>query len=195
MNGTMAAVEIMDAFNSNVGTVTAVGSILVALFTFLGAYMNSRALARKKARLKLVNMRLNQFYGPLYVASEATMIAYRGLLTKLGKPAVFEAGKEPTQDELEEWFLWMRTVFMPLNETLQELIIGNAHLIIEENMPDCLVEFVTHVVGYKAIMAKWEKGDFSERASLIRFPKGFDQYAIQSYSHLKQEQAKLLRSF
>ncbi len=179
----------------DIGTITAIGSILVALSTFLGAYLGSRNLERKKARLDLVNMRLNQFYGPLYVASEATRIAYRGLLMKLGKESIFEPGVEPTHNELDEWYLWMRTVFMPLNETLQTLIIANAHLIIEERMPECLVEFVTHVVGYKALMAKWEKGDFTEKASLIRFPKGFDNYAIHSYNHLKREQARLLKNF
>ena len=42
-------------------------------------------LARRRDKLRLVNKRLNEFYGPLYVASEAGNIAYRSLLNRQGK--------------------------------------------------------------------------------------------------------------
>ena len=55
--------------------------------------------------------------------------------------------------------LWMTTIFTPLNDIREKVIIENAHLIIEERMPQCLLDFVTHVVGYKAVLAKWANGD------------------------------------
>ncbi len=83
---------------------------------------------------------------------------------------------------------------MPLNNIREKIIIEKAYLIVEEEMPQCLLEFVTHVVGYKAVMAKWAKGDYSERRSLIDFPPEFDSYMQRSYAALKAEQTRLLHS-
>ena len=41
----------------------------------------------------------------------------------------------------------MTTIFMPLNDVREKVIIEKAHLIVEEQMPQCLLDFVTHVVG------------------------------------------------
>jgi hypothetical protein len=147
-------------------------------------------LARHRVKLRLVNKRLNEFYGPLYVASEAGNIAYRSLLARQGKVV-----SEPILDsELKEWILWMNTIFMPLNDIREKIIIEKAYLIIEEQMPQCLLDFVTHVVGYKAVMAQWAEGDFTERRSTIGWPPEFDIYVKRSYAALKAEQTRLLHS-
>ena len=97
------------------------------------------------------------------MASQAGNIAYRSLLTRQGK-----AQSEPILDsEMKEWMLWMTTIFTPLNDVREKIIIEKAHLIVEERMPRCLLDFVTHVVGYKAVLAKWAEGDLSERRSTI----------------------------
>jgi len=100
-------------------------------------------LARRKDKLELVNRRLNEFYGPLYIALQAGNIAYRSLLKKQGKKQSF-----PILDsEMKEWMLWMTTIFMPLNDIREKIIIEKAYLIVEEQMPQCLLDFVTHVVA------------------------------------------------
>jgi hypothetical protein len=152
--------------------------------------MFTRMMARRADRLRLVNERLNEFYGPLYVASQAGNIAYRSLLKKQGKTQ-----SEPILDsEMKEWVLWMRTIFMPLNDIREKIIIEKAHLIVEEKMPQCLLDFVTHVVGYKAVLAKWADGDFTERRSTIGWPPAFDSYVERSYKALKAEQTRLLHN-
>jgi hypothetical protein len=102
---------------------------------------------------------------------------------------------EPILDsEMKEWVLWMRTIFMPLNDAREKVIIEKAHLIVEEQMPHCLLDFVTHVVGYKAVLSKWADGDYSERRSTIGWPPEFDAYVERSYNALKAEQTRLLHS-
>jgi len=168
----------------------AILTIFVALTGYMITFMSAHMLARRRDKLKLVNKRLNELYGPLYVASEAGNIAYRSLLTKQGKQR-----SEPIRDEdLKEWVLWMRTIFIPLNEIREKIIIDKAHLIIEEKMPQCLLDFVTHVVGYKAVLRKWADGDFSERRSTIGWPPEFDVYVRSSYNALKAEQMRLMHS-
>jgi hypothetical protein len=152
--------------------------------------MSSRMMARRADRLRLVNQRLNEFYGPLYVATVAGNIAYKALLSKQGKTQC-----HPIRDkDLPEWMLWMKSIFMPLNDVREKIIIENAHLIVEEEMPQCLLDFVTHVVGYKALLLKWAEGDYTDRRSMIGWPPEFDIYVERSYRALKAEQTRLLHN-
>jgi hypothetical protein len=168
----------------------AILTVILAFVGYLATFMSARMLARRKDKLDLVNRRLNEFYGPLYVASHAGNIAYRSLLDKQGKTQC-----HPIRDEeMKEWVLWMTTIFMPLNDIREKIIIEKAYLIVEEHMPKCLLEFVTHVVGYKAVLAKWAEGDYSERRSTIGWPPAFDEYVTRSYKALKAEQTQLLHS-
>ncbi len=168
----------------------AILTVMVALSGYALTFMSAHMLARRRDKLKLVNKRLNEFYGPLYVASEAGNIAYRSLLGKLGKTQSY-----PVLDsELKEWTLWVTTIFMPLNDIREKIIIEKAYLIIEERMPQCLLDFVTHVVGYKAVLSKWAEGDYSERRSTIGWPPEFDVYVKNSYAALKAEQMRLMHS-
>jgi hypothetical protein len=176
----------LEQFLENATTLT----ILLAFVGYLATSWSARMLARRKDKLELVNRRLNEFYGPLYVASQAGNIAYRSLLKKQGKTQSF-----PILDgEMKEWMLWMTTIFMPLNDIRENIIIEKANLIIEEQMPQCLLDFVTHVVGYKAVLAKWAAGDYAERRSTIGWPPEFDVYVARSYAALKAEQTHLLHS-
>ena len=165
-------------------------TVIVAFAGYIITSWSAHILARRRDKLELVNKRLNEFYGPLYVASEAGNIAYRSLLAKQGKTQ-----SEPiTDQDLKDWVLWIRTIFIPLNDIREKIIIDNAHLIVEEKMPQCLLDFVTHVVGYKAVLRKWADGDFSERRSTIGWPPEFDVYVRNSYAALKAEQMRLMHS-
>ena len=168
----------------------AVLTIILALAGYFITTLSTQMLARRQDKLNLVNKRLNEFYGPLYVASEAGNIAYRTLLKRQGKEK-----SDPIRDEeMKEWMLWVNTIFMPLNHIRERVIIEKAHLIVEERMPQCLLDFVTHVVGYKAVLSKWAEGDYSERRSTIGWPPEFDDYVRRSYAALKAEQMQLLHS-
>lgn len=168
----------------------AILTVILALGGYLITSLSAHMLARRRDKLDLVNKRINEFYGPLYVASEAGNIAYRSLLNRQGKQQ-----SEPILDsEMKEWTLWMTTIFMPLNDIRERVIIEKAHLIIEEQMPQCLLDFVTHVVGYKAVLARWSEGDYGERRSTIGWPPEFDVYVKRSYAALKGEQTRLMHS-
>ena len=181
----------MDFSALSVPSILQNAAILTIIVAFLGyaiTFLSAHMLARRRDKLDLVNKRLNEFYGPLYVASEAGNIAYRSLLARQGK-----IQSEPITDaDLKDWILWIRTIFIPLNEIREKIIIEKAHLIIEEQMPQCLLDFVTHVVGYKAVLSKWAEGDYSERRSTIGWPPEFDRYVKNSYAALKAEQMHLM---
>jgi hypothetical protein len=168
----------------------AILTIVLAFAGYLVTFLGNRMMTVRADRLRLVDQRINEFYGPLYVATVAGNIAYNSLLKKQGKTHC-----HPIRDEdLKEWVLWMTTIFMPLNDIREKIIIENAHLIVEEQMPQCLLDFVTHVVGYKALLAKWAEGNYTERRSMIGWPPDFDVYVERSYQALKAEQTRLLHS-
>jgi hypothetical protein len=168
----------------------AILTVILAFASYLVTFLSARMLAQRRDKLKLVNKRLNEFYGPLYVASQAGHIAYRSLLNKQGKTQSFPI----LDEEMKEWTLWMTTIFMPLNDVREKIIIEKAYLVIEEQMPQCLLEFVTHVVGYKAVLAKWAEGDYAERRSTIGWPPAFDGYVERSYKALKAQQMGLMHN-
>ncbi len=183
----------MDTSSFTTFTLSQNAAILTVVLAFAGylvTFLSARMLARRRDKLRLVNKRLNEFYGPLYVASEAGNIAYRSLLRRQGK----EKSDPILDEEMKDWVLWMTTIFMPLNDIREKVIIEKAHLIIEEQIPQCLLDFVTHVVGYKAVLAKWAEGDYTERRSTIGWPPEFDVYVKHSYAALKAEQTNLLHS-
>jgi hypothetical protein len=168
----------------------AILTIILAFAGYLMTFLSARMLARRRDKLRLVNKRLNEFYGPLYVASEAGNIAYRAQLNRQGK----EKSDPILDSEMKDWMLWMTTIFMPLNDIREKIIIQKAYLVVEERMPQCLLDFVTHVVGYKAVLAKWAEGNYVERRSTIGWPPEFDVYVKRSYAALKAEQTNLLHS-
>jgi hypothetical protein len=186
MQATETSALTVSGFLQNTTTLT----LLLAFAGYLVTFLSARMLARRKDKLELVNRRLNEFYGPLYVASQAGNIAYYSLLKKQGKTQSFPI----LDEEMEEWMLWVTTIFMPFNDVREKIIIEKAYLIVEEQMPQCLLDFVTHVVGYKAVLAKWAEGDYSERRSTIGWPPKFDVYVRESYAALKAEQTRLLHS-
>lgn len=186
----METLDPSSLLNTNTLQNAAVLTIVLAFAGYLVTFLINRMMVRRSDRLRLVDQRLNEFYGPLYVATVAGNIAYNSLLKKQGKTQC-----HPIRDEdLKEWTLWMTTIFMPLNDVREKIIIENAHLIVEERMPQCLLDFVTHVVGYKALLSRWAEGDYSERRSMIGWPPEFDVYVEHSYKALKAEQTRLLHN-
>ena len=179
----------------NVEIAPLITAVALAFIGYLITYWNSLQLANRKEQLDLVNKRINEFYGPLYVTTQAGNIAYKALLKKLGREKIFDrTSKSPLPDEkvIAEWRTWLLSVFMPLNELREKIILEDAYLIREEKMPECFFQFITHVSAYKAILKKWEMNDFSEYIPLISFPAELDSYAETSYKELKAEQLRLI---
>jgi hypothetical protein len=175
-----------------------VGGVVGAAVTVIGWYVTHRQTAKAQKRrdkLDLVTKQLTEFYGPLHVACEAGRIADEALIRKLGlSEGIFDNGRQPSEGELAEWFLWMEHVFAPLNDAREELIMKKLYLIREHNVPQQIHTFVAHVTLCRAMLAKWKKGDRSELFAPVQFPVGLDQYAEQGFRDLKQEQHSLIET-
>jgi hypothetical protein len=170
-------------------------TISLAATGIAATYWNTLAAAKRKERLDLVNRRIADFYGPLFVLTRAGEAAYRAFETRVGRESDPSLTEPLTSDELAEWRVWVKHVFMPLNEARERLIREKAYLIREHEMPECLLTFVTHVSSWKAVIAKWEDGDFTDVFSVVDYPEELGAYATDSYLELKTQQLTLIRAF
>jgi hypothetical protein len=176
----------------SVGVISILVTIALSLIGLAATYANSIRLDKRRERLALVDQRLNEFYGPLYVSTIAGAMAFDALQQKLGSRPIYRDREKNSPEVFNEWRIWLAHVFMPLNDLREGLILEKAHLIREEEMPECLLRFVAHNAAYKAVLKKWEEKDFSEHLSVIDFPVEIQEYATRSYQELKREQMRLI---
>ncbi|MBV9470132.1 MAG: hypothetical protein JO316_08465 [Abitibacteriaceae bacterium] len=170
-------------------------TFIVALIGFAAKYLNDKKIAERKDRLDRINQQLKLLYGPLYATDQAAKTAWIAFRAEYrpGKESYWQSTPPPTKGEAEAWRLWMTEVFMPLNLRLEKTVGENADLLIEERIPECLLLMVAHVSAYKAVLKRWENGDFSEHVSLVSYPfQEVRTYVETSFMNLKKEQARLL---
>lgn len=160
------------------------------------SYGYGQLMQRRKARLDRLNAQLEHLYGPLYATLEASRIAYRRFLDRVrpGSDTLFDPdGPAPDERQLRLFRQWVEAVSHPRAARAFELITGHAHLLIEDEMPDCLLQFLAHKSGYDVLTARWKDGDFTEHLSVVRHPGDeLYDYLRRSFTRLKVEQAREL---
>ena len=169
-------------------------TVVLAFIGYLVTYLNNIRLSQRTERLARVNRQLGELYGPLFALSEASDRAWQAFRQRY-RPgsSYFVEGSPPTEEELKVWRLWMTTVFMPNNLRMYELILSKSDLLIESDMPPCLLDLCAHITAYQTVMKRWESDDFSEHTSLINHPtQQVIEYAREAFGALKAEQARLI---
>lgn len=169
-------------------------TISLALLGYLVTYLNNLRLAKRADQIKFITTQIDELYGPLYVITQSGQILFQAL-NFIGMEEgriIINQDAPDSAEAISDWRIWVEEVFQPLNEQLEQIIISKAHLIIEEEMPQCLKRFLAHTAGYKAVIKKWQLGDFSESTSVIHYPVEIEDYAEKSYLMLKEKQKKLI---
>lgn len=176
--------------------IAASAALCVAVVGALLSYIYSRLLQRRQARLERLNAQLQEFYGPMYAIFEATRIAHLRFVNTLrpGSTTLFAPDVAPlNDDELRLWRLWAMSAHQHRSTPAYEVIINKAHLLIEDEMPSCLLEFCAHKAGYDVLIERWKKGDYAEHLSVVRHPGDtLLDYLQRSFIELKREQAREL---
>ena len=163
--------------DSDIKVFSVLVTILLALAGYLYKYFDDRGVRMRASKLTVINKRLENFYGPLYFRSISGGEAYQTLLRKLKKQRMSE---DPTEGELAEWRVWYKEVFHPYNLEVENIIINHSYLMLEKYIPKPLVSFVAHISEYKAIVAKWEKEDYTDHFATTMFPKELKVYIHES---------------
>ena len=126
------------------------GTIFVALVGFLVTYVVNLRLARRKDRLERINEQLRDLYGPLYaleISARSAWMEFR----KQYRPdrRYWQDDPPPTAEEAQAWRTWMKSVFMPINRRMRDVVVTKAHLIDGSEMPQSLRDLAAHVSAYE----------------------------------------------
>ena len=186
----------------DVTEVVALVGVVAAVLGYFVTYGTNLRLAQRNDRLERINRQLSEFYGPLLAltrSSGQSWQAFRQRYRPPGSESFWKSDPPPTREDAIAWRLWMTTVFMPLHQRMVDLVLNNAALIEEPEMPPSLLTLCAHVNGYQAILKEWETGEIStereDNISIVNFPgQELAEYAATAFSRLKAEQAELLGS-
>jgi len=190
MNGS----GITNILKDNIQIVSLISTILLAFIGYIVSYLNNLRINKRKDRLDYVNKQLNEFYGPLYVITQSSEITYEALrevTAKRGNRYINQEAPKKKGD-LSQWEIWLKEVFIPTYDILDKLIIEKSYLIEERDIPDCLNNIIAHNAGYKVLIKNWEKGNFEDRKSIVKYADDLAKYAKEKYLKLKQKQTKLI---
>lgn len=167
---------------------------MLGLIGYVATYINTLRLEQRKAQLARVEQQLRDLYGPLLSLVSASAAAYKGFRS-IYRPGTrfFRGNPPPTKEDLDAWCLWMKEVFMPMNEAMAQLVTKHTDLLEENEIPPCLLSLCAHVSGYKAVIKAWELNDYSKYSSVLNFPgEELHSYAKERFDQLKLKQADLL---
>ncbi|MCJ1681515.1 hypothetical protein MTF65_30000 [Streptomyces sp. APSN-46.1] len=175
---------------------TVIVTVVLAFLGYLTTYLNGLRLAQRQARLARVNQQLSDFYGPLFALMESNSRTYDTFSATYARPDgrdPFQHEIPPSEEELAQWRTWATTVFIPTIRAMRDVVVGKADLLIEEEMPQVLLQLCAHVSGYEITAARWAAGDYEEHLSLIPFPgRELREYTRDRFARLKAEQSRLL---
>jgi hypothetical protein len=111
-----------------------------------------------------------------------------------GSTTLFAPEVKPLDaDELRQWRLWAESAHCHRSIPAYKIIINKAHLLIEDEMPQCLLDFCAHKAGYDVVIERWRQQDYSQHLSVVRHPGDvLNDYLQQSFTRLKHNQAREL---
>lgn len=178
---------------------TALSIVASAAVGFTVLYFQNRAklqLAVRQDRLIRVSQQLRYLYGPLYTKLQLEQDLFQAFKNEhsIGTGFWQNAGDNPTKEQGEAWREWMKKRFMPINESMLNLVIDRTDLLEDSELPECFRLLQRHVVGYEILATRWAQEDYSQHLPDQLFPRQeLHSYAEQNFERLKQVQSDLLR--
>ncbi len=179
------------------GTLPVIVTILIAITGYIFTYLHNKRITERNARFERINNQLRNLYGPLYAELTSGQVMWQAFVQKHwpkhNQNAFFNDTHQTTDSEKAIWRHWMRVVFQPHNEHIEKIILENADLLQGDDFPASFIDLISHVGTYKAVIKKWEEGDFSEHTSICNFPgKELMENVEPIYKDLRKKQKELL---
>jgi hypothetical protein len=152
-----------------IATLSASIAFAGVLIGYYLTYRNNLRLSLRQAALSFVSDQLRLLYGPMHAIVEANGNAYSRFLTAYppseGTSTLWR--REPSAWELEMWRSWVIEVALPNNRRLYDLIQLNTHLLVDDEMPACLIDFCAHASGWEQVVSRWNRHDFDMHLSIV----------------------------
>lgn len=179
--------------STTIQLIAIITSIILAFCGYLATYLNKLKLSKRSEKLSLINQQIDKLYGPLYIITQTSRVLFLALQEKMHLKGKNIDDDAPNNDaDLSEWRLWVENVFLVYNDHLEKLILNNAHLIIEDDYPDCFKLFCAHQASLRIVVEKWKHSNYTEKISMINYPLELNEYAENRFRELKAEQRKII---
>ncbi len=169
--------------------------LLLALCGYLFTYFYGMRQEGRKSRLARINEQLNQFYGPLLAIVQSSQQAWENFIGKYDdNPDFYKKQHNPTPEQVAEFHNWMRTVFMPNNNQLHNIIVNSTSLLIEDEIPRVLLDLMAHIMEFR-INFEARPDEHAEVAeSRSKYPgQPLLKYCEKSFRDLKSEQIRIIK--
>lgn len=89
----------------------------------------------------------------------------------------------------------MTNVFEPNNAEMEKLILNNIELLDFSDIPQPFIDALAHIATYKAVLANWKCGDFTEHVSINNWPNQELLNIVKpEYDKLRAKQQKLINA-
>eukprot|EP00940_MAST-03C_sp_MAST-3C-sp2_P001135 g1135.t1 len=152
---------------------------------------------RRKGNVDRLNDQLKFFYGPLLACVTCSKSAYDSMCavhSPDGSKETFIRLKntDPKSEQAVAYRLWMREVFMPLNERAAKLIAEHADLLEGDSFEPLLLQLVAHVGALRVMIKQWDQGNLSTVSTSIGYPDAIHSWANRAFGMLKRKQARYL---
>ncbi|MCF0069764.1 hypothetical protein LZD49_04725 [Dyadobacter sp. CY261] len=172
--------------------ITLTATAVIAVVGFFIKYFYDLELVKRKDRLDRVNKQLGDCYGPLYALLKSNDQAWISLKHRLAiTDNKFDIATS-TEAERKVWKHYMQTIYIPTNDKIYDILVSKSDLLKEEDIPDCLLQLITHIVAYKVVAKGWEVGEGDENVEIVPFPLNAREHVYQEFGNLKKEQSGLL---
>jgi hypothetical protein len=177
----------------------------------------------RKTRRQYISDQIRYLYSPVMALCENRDGAFNQLialhrpeLRRTPPPHYYFDETERTPEQLHQWRLWRKEVFQPLLEDMQKIILQNAHLIDDAELPGYFNDLFAHISAYRAIIKHWadviEKDETNNTNKINEqhqdedgtyrpvvphtasenFPDELREAISQKFDELKKEQTQLL---
>ncbi|MCJ2048021.1 hypothetical protein MKK58_26290 [Methylobacterium sp. J-078] len=178
-------------------------TVLLAFLGYLATYVNNAASDARKAQIELVNDQLERLYGPLLALATSSTETWETFRCKFRSNTYgyFDDRAPPGREEVEKFRLYSRTVFLPTDRAIKEIITKNAHLIDGSSMPDSFLKLMTHTQMFEAVSSEWRAEDdlgsedqrmAGRNVALVGYPIELEGDVTRTFNKLKARQECLL---
>ena len=167
---------------------------IVAILVWQLNRMSALKEEKRKLRLELINKKINNFYGPLYVADMAGRASYNAFCNIINIDSDKSVEETPlSEDQTKILYRWMEVVFLKQNDLIEKTILENAYLIEEEELPSCLIDYLAHIATWREALKYYEATNDFKSAKTLPYPSDLSAYVRETYIALKNEQLKLIK--
>lgn len=178
-------------------------TVFLAFLGYIATYINNSASDVRKAQIELVNNQLEKLYGPLLALTTSSTETWEKFRCRYRNQTYgfFDDRNPPEKAEVDKFRLWSKSVFIPTNREITNIITKNAHLIDGSSMPDSFIKMITHTQMFEAVSLEWKAEDdlhaeshrtVGRNVAMVGYPIHLESDITLTFNKIKARQECLL---